>query len=308
MYLGLEKPGITGGEGSALLPSLLLGGVLNGDTSAGSEVISGARVARAVESPFCGLPASFGFPARLTGGGIGGTEVVGRSLLRGSAAGTAAGFEAKSGLESRAGVASRLDILKNLEPLVAETGGDGESKAVCESGREGRGECISESKDFGGDFGDWTMTFGGDLVRFGGDLDLAADRGGEKAIIEEGRGFGLLHGVRIVLARGVTEPAPLKFIRLGELRSMGSRDMSSDMRPFPLLSSDTASRSLGPGDRCCGVTGDCAGALLAFNRFSKRARRSDTGFYMLSSACLSPRLSCHLRWTSRPYCPLLRSP
>jgi hypothetical protein len=213
MYFGLEKPGITGGEGSPLtLPSLLLGGVLKGDTSAGSGIVSGARVARAVGSPFCGLPASFGFPARLTGGGIGGTEEVGRSLLRGSAAGTAAACEGKSGFESRAGVASRLDILKNLEPLVVDTGGDGESKAACDSGREGRGECTSESKDFGGDLGDCTITFGGDL-------DLAADLGGEKAIIEEGLGLGLLQGVRIVLARGVIEPAPLKFIRPGEVRS-----------------------------------------------------------------------------------------
>jgi hypothetical protein len=47
MYFGLEKPGIVGGEGSPFaLPPLLLGGVLKGDTSVGSEVFSGAKVAR----------------------------------------------------------------------------------------------------------------------------------------------------------------------------------------------------------------------------------------------------------------------
>lgn len=55
--------------------------------------------------------------------------------------------------------------------------------------------------DLGGDLGDCTMTLGGDLV---GDL------GGEKAIIDVGRGFPLFHGMRPnVLDRGVTEPVPL---------------------------------------------------------------------------------------------------
>ena len=56
--------------------------------------------------------------------------------------------------------------------------------------------------DLGGDLGESTVTFGGDLV---GDL------GGEKAIMDVGRGFPLLfHGMRpSVLERGVTEPDPL---------------------------------------------------------------------------------------------------
>jgi hypothetical protein len=216
---------------------------------------------------------------------------VGRSFLRGSAAGEATGWEGNTGFESRAGVASRLGILKNLVvPFVVDTGGEGESNAACESGREGRGECISGSKDFGGDLGDCTMTFGGDL-------DLAADLGGEKAIIEVGLGFGLLHGIRIVLARGVTEPAPLKFVRLGEDWSMCSRGMSKDMRPLALLSSDTASRSLGAGEERCGVEGAGGEALFAFSMFSKRARRSETGFYVAPSACSSPRLSSTMRPT-----------
>lgn len=81
----------------------------------------------------------------------------------------------------------------------AGTAGDGESRTACEVGRDGRGERIGESKDLGGDFGDCTVTFGGDLV---GDL------GGEKATIDVGLGFGLLHGIRTVLARGVTVPTP----------------------------------------------------------------------------------------------------
>jgi hypothetical protein len=228
----------------------------------------------------CDLLAILGFPARLTGGGSDGTVEVGRSPLRGSPVGTASGCEGKRGFESRAGVASRLGILKDLEPFAVGVAGDGGSNAVCASGRKGCGECISGSKDFGGDLGDCTMTLGGDL-------DLAADLGGEKAIIEVGLGFGLLHGMRIVLARGVTEPAPLKLFRLVELRFMWSRGMSNDLRPFALLSSETASRSVGAGERCRGVAGAGAGALLALSKFSKRARRSDTGFYMLLSACVS---------------------
>lgn len=42
MYFGLDNPGIAGGDGS---PSLL-GGVLNGETSAGSVDDSGAKVER----------------------------------------------------------------------------------------------------------------------------------------------------------------------------------------------------------------------------------------------------------------------
>lgn len=88
MNFGFEKPGITGGEGSPLaLPPLLLGGVLKGDTSAGSAEVSGAKDVRRVDgSTERGLVGIFGFPARFTGGGTGGVEAVGRSFLRGSAA------------------------------------------------------------------------------------------------------------------------------------------------------------------------------------------------------------------------------
>jgi hypothetical protein len=154
MYLGFENPGMTGGDCSALLPSLLLGGVLNGDTSAASDEGSGASVARPAGSTVCGLAGIFGFPARLTGGGTGGAEESGLSLLRGSAAGAAPVWDGKRGCESKAGVASRLGILKVFVPFVADAGGVGESSAACGLGREGRGECICGSNDLGGDFGD----------------------------------------------------------------------------------------------------------------------------------------------------------
>lgn len=95
--LGFEKPGITGGVGSPLaLPPLLLGGVLNGDTSAAaSEEASGASVDRTDGSVECDLFGTLGFPARLTGGGIGGAEATGRSPLRGSTEATDVVFEGK---------------------------------------------------------------------------------------------------------------------------------------------------------------------------------------------------------------------
>lgn len=96
--------------------------------------------------------------------------------------------------------------------------GEGEPRAACEVGREGRGAYIFRSGDFPGDRGEWTVTLGGDLVLVG-DLPLVGDLGGENAIIEVGRGFGLLCGVRTVLARGVTDPAPLNLAKLGEVRS-----------------------------------------------------------------------------------------
>jgi hypothetical protein len=98
----------------------------------------------------------------------------------------------------------RLGIFQNREPLDAEPGVDGEPNAACEVGREGRGESTWDPGpgDFGGDFGDCTVTFGGDL--------LVGDLGGEKAIMDVGLGFGVLHGIRpTVPARGVTVPAPL---------------------------------------------------------------------------------------------------
>jgi hypothetical protein len=87
MYLGFENPGITGGEGCFVLP-LLLGGVLNGETSAASEEASGASDARGAVSIGWGLLGIFGFPARFMGGGTAGADETGRSLFRGSAAGT----------------------------------------------------------------------------------------------------------------------------------------------------------------------------------------------------------------------------
>lgn len=118
------------------------------------------------------------------------------------------------------------------------------------------------------------MTFGGDL-----DRDLVGDLGGEKATMEVGLGFGLLHGARRVLDRGVTVLAPWRLVRLGELKPACSLGISNDMRPSPLLpSSATASLLLGAGERCRGVVGFGAGALFALNMFSNLARRSDTGF------------------------------
>jgi hypothetical protein len=154
MYLGFENPGIIGGEGCFALP-LLLGGVLKGDTSAASAEASGASDVRdaGVESIGCDLLAILGLPARFMGGGTGGADEVGRSLLRGSAAGAAPECDGSKGLESSAGVPSRLGIL-NLVPLVADAGGVGESRATCDFGRNGFGECIGELNDFGGDLGD----------------------------------------------------------------------------------------------------------------------------------------------------------
>lgn len=68
MYLGFENTGITGRDGCFVLP-LLLGGVLNGDTSAPSEVASGASDVRGAVSIGWGLLGILGFPARLMGGG-----------------------------------------------------------------------------------------------------------------------------------------------------------------------------------------------------------------------------------------------
>lgn len=119
--------------------------------------------------------------------------------------------------------------------------------------------------------GDWTKTFGGERARVG-------DLGGEKAIMLVGLGLGLLHGMRMVFARGVTEPAPLMLVRVWEVWFPSSLGMSRDMRPFALLSSATLRRSVGAGERCLGVAGVGGGALFALSMFSKRARRSDTGF------------------------------
>jgi hypothetical protein len=154
MYLGFEKPGITGGDASSLALPLLLGGVLKGETSAASEDASGASDARAVVSIGSGLFGIFGLPARLMGGGICGTEEVGRSFLRGSTAGAAPVLDGNRGFESSPGVLPRLGILKEFAPFVPETGVVGESSAAWDFGRDCRGECIGDPKVFGGDLGD----------------------------------------------------------------------------------------------------------------------------------------------------------
>lgn len=98
-------------DGSPLtLPSLLLGGVLNGDASTFSATESGARDCP-VASEERDLDGIFGFPARLIGGGTGGAEATGRSPLRGSAAGAAGELDGKKSFESAPGVGLRLGIL-----------------------------------------------------------------------------------------------------------------------------------------------------------------------------------------------------
>lgn len=141
MYFGLEKPGITGGDGCFALP-LLLGGVLKGETSAVSDEASGAKEARVDGSVECGLLGILGFPARFIGGGTGGADEVGRSPLRGSAEDATLCCAGNRGFESNEGVASRLGILKVFDPLVADAGVEGESNAACDVGRDGRGEWI----------------------------------------------------------------------------------------------------------------------------------------------------------------------
>lgn len=177
-----------GGDGSSfVLPSLLLGGVLKGETSAVATDLSGARVARVDGSTECDLLGILGLPARFTGGGTAGATDAGRSLLSGSAVAAATVFEGKKCLDSNPGVGLRLGILKDLGRVFeGEACVEGESRAACDMGREGRGDSICGSVDLGGgDFGDCTVTLGGDLV---GDL------GGENATMLVGRGFELLHG------------------------------------------------------------------------------------------------------------------
>jgi hypothetical protein len=140
MYCGFEKPGITGGEGSPLLPPSLLGGVLKGDTSAGSDAFSGARDDRVTRSPGGGLLAILGFPARFTGGGMGGAEAIGRSILRGSALGSEPVWDGNRGFALKEGTPSRVGVFHDLVPFEAPPEGVGECSAACEVGREGRGE------------------------------------------------------------------------------------------------------------------------------------------------------------------------
>lgn len=250
-----------------MLPALL-GGVLNGEMRSSSD-LAGSRLALgfvAAMSTGCGFAAILGFPARLTGGGA---EDTGRSFLRDSPDMLEPVNAAESGFASGPGVPFLLAIESGFDA----TGVEGESSAACDLGREGRGDSMGGVKPAGGDLGDCTVTLGGDRVRA-----RVGDRGGEKAIMDDGRGLELPHGARSVEARGVGLPFPLRSLTLGEAPSTYPRGMSSDMRPSVLrLSSDTARRSAGPGERWRGVAG-AAGALFALRRFSNWARREETGF------------------------------
>jgi hypothetical protein len=118
--------------------------------------------------------------------------------LRGSVEDVAAERDCNKGEGfSEAGVAFREDIGNDLMPEEIGLCAVGESSAVCCLMREGRGECMGVSMDFGGDFGDCTSTLGGDLV---------FERGGEKAIRDVGRGLERLAGVSNALPRGVAGP------------------------------------------------------------------------------------------------------
>lgn len=149
---------------------------------------------------------------------------------------------------------------------------DGGSGGAGERARKGRGEGISESLRFGGDCGECTVTFGGDLVD---------ERGGPNDIIDDGLGLGVLQGAnRPVRPRGVMEP-PLLASRNWDAvgRPPFSRGMSSDIRPSALLWSSGMPRRSGVlGDVRRGVAGACV-LLLEPSMFSKWLRREDTGFY-----------------------------
>ena len=236
-----------------------------------SSDLAGSRLALgfvAAMSTGCGFAAILGFPARLTGGGA---DDIGRSFLRESPDMLEPVNVAESGFASGPGVPFLLAIESGFDA----TGVEGESSAACDVGREGRGDSMGGVKPAGGDLGDCTVTLGGDRVRA-----RVGDLGGEKAIMDDGRGLELPHGARSVEARGVGLPLtlPLRSLTLGEAPSTYPRGISSDMRPSVLrLSSNTARPSAGPGERWRGVAG-AAGALFALRRFSNWARREETGF------------------------------
>lgn len=201
-----------GGEGlGAFVLPALLGGVLKGEMRSSSDFAAGSRLARgfAGVSSACGLDGIFGFPARLTGGGIGGADEIVRSCLRVSPDILDPVTVAERGFASWTGVPF---LLAGLKGLVA-AGGECESSAACEVGREGRGERIGGVMP-PGDLGDWTVTLGGERVR-----ERVGDLGGEKATIDVGRGLELLHGARNDEERGVGLPFPLSSLTLGEVLS-----------------------------------------------------------------------------------------
>lgn len=197
---------MVGGErsGAFVLPALL-GGVLKGEYRSSSDLAAGSRLAlgRAAGSMACGLLGIFGFPARLTGGGMDGAEAVGRSPFWGSPGCAEPVVVAESGFASSPEVPFLLAVLNSLEPF-ERAGREGESSAACDSGAEGRGERTGGFECGGGDLGDWTMTLGGDRVR-----ERVGERGGDKATMDVGRGLGLLHGARSMDERGVGLPSPL---------------------------------------------------------------------------------------------------
>lgn len=210
MPFGFDAMGNVGGEGSgALALPALLGGVLKGEMRSSSDLPTGSKLALgfAVASAGSGLAAIFGFPARLTGGGMGGADAVGLSPLRESPDVLEPVAVAESDLTSVPGVPFRLAVLKVLEAT-------GESSAAWGVGREGRGERMGGVQPPGGDLGDWTVTLGGERVR-----ERVGDLGGEKATMDVGRGLGLLQGARRVEERGVGLPCALRWLTLGEERS-----------------------------------------------------------------------------------------
>jgi|SRR5690242_7792328 len=114
MLFGFDAMGNVGGEGSgALALPALLGGVLKGEMRSSSDLPTGSKLALgfAVASAGCGLVAIFGFPARLTGGGIGGADAVGLSPFRESPDMLEPVAVAESDLTSVPGVPFRLAVL-----------------------------------------------------------------------------------------------------------------------------------------------------------------------------------------------------
>lgn len=97
LYLGLENPGMAGGDVSSLPLSLLLVGVLNGETSAASGDMPGAERQPSVCSMECTLGGILGLPARLIGGGAKGAAETGWLFFWGSAAEGAFENEEKNG-------------------------------------------------------------------------------------------------------------------------------------------------------------------------------------------------------------------
>lgn len=126
---GFEAIGSVGGEGfGAFALPALLGGVLKGEMRSSSDLEAGSRLALGLiaVSTGCGLASIFGFPARLTGGGMGGAEATGLSLWRTSPDTLDPVAVAESDLISAPGVPFLLAILKGFDTAA----GEGESSAA----------------------------------------------------------------------------------------------------------------------------------------------------------------------------------